>query len=189
MGADRHEIGPLDAGGDQHVLAGAVTEEDAKAETGGLAHAVGRAVDDGHVAPAGQKNLRGDLAETGKADHQHIRARAVEILFQLVLFRILRRQPPRNHGQKRRQRHGKRDNGNEDRGGCLRKQPGGRRRGEKHETEFAALRQKQRNPARCITRGARDAAEAIDQGSLHRHHRRHGDQDEDDVLINDMDVQ
>lgn len=122
VGADRHQIGAFDTGCDQHILAGAIAEKDAEPETGGLTHTVGRTVDDSHVAAASKKDLRGDLAEAGKADHQHIRTRPVEILFQLVLFRILRGQPPRNHCQNRRQRHGERDDGDEDRGRGLRKQ-------------------------------------------------------------------
>jgi hypothetical protein len=66
----------------QHVLAGAVAEIDAEAEGGSLADTVGGKVDDGDVAAAGKQDLRGDLAETREADHQHVGAGALEILIQ-----------------------------------------------------------------------------------------------------------
>ena len=73
---------PLDAGGDQHIPAGAVPKIDAEAETGRLSDAICGIIDDGHFASAGQQDLRGDLAEARKADHQHVRPSATEILRQ-----------------------------------------------------------------------------------------------------------
>ncbi|MCY1299357.1 hypothetical protein D9M70_488810 [compost metagenome] len=106
LGADGDDLGPVDAGGAQHVETIAVAEIDAETEGRGLAHARCRMVDDRHVAAAGEQDLRGDLAEAGKADHQHVGIGAVEIFLDLLVHLILfAHQLCGQHGGKRRQRH------------------------------------------------------------------------------------
>lgn len=88
--------------------------------------------------------MRSDLREAGKADHQHVGAGALEILFDLLgRFILLVHQTPGEHGRNRGQCHGERDDRDQQRGGRLRKDPGRSGSGKEDETEFAALRQKQ----------------------------------------------
>ena len=58
-----------------------------EAEFCGAAHAVRRMVDDGDAGAAGEQHLRRDLAEAGKADHQHVGFRTLEIFLQLLFGR------------------------------------------------------------------------------------------------------
>ncbi len=109
----------LDAGGTQHVEPVAVAEIDAEAEGRRLANARGGMVDDRHVATAGKQDLRGDLAETRKADHQHVGAGTLEVLLHFLGHLVLFTHEARGeHGGDRRQRHRKRNDGDEQRCGC-----------------------------------------------------------------------